>query len=102
MGYGVVLISPPGHMAVGVKGGEGIYGTYWKYEGSKYYYVETTGDGYGIGRIPPEYAHSTATIYPMRQLPDFDISFKATYTLPIAIIFTIGSIAIQQYRYRGC
>lgn len=80
MGYGVVLISPPGHMAVGVKGGEGIYGTYWNYEGSKYYYVETTGDGWDIGEIPPEYKDQSATIYPMRQLPDFDISFTSTYT----------------------
>jgi hypothetical protein len=80
MGYGVILINPPGHMAVGVKGGEGIYGTYWTYEGSNYYYVETTGEGYDIGVIPPEYADSKATIYPLRQLPDFDISFKSTYS----------------------
>ncbi len=73
MGYGVILISPPDHMAVGIKGGDNIYGTYWTYEGSKYYYVETTGEGYDIGQLPPEYAHSTAQIYPMQQLPDFDI-----------------------------
>jgi hypothetical protein len=67
-------------MAVGVKGGEGIYGTYWEYEGSKYYYVETTGDNWDIGKIPPVYEGQSATIYPMRQLPDFDISFTSTYT----------------------
>lgn len=79
MNYGVVLISPPGHMAVGIKGSDNIQGTYWTYEGSKYFYVETTGDGWDIGEIPPEYAHVSATIYPMRQLPDFDISFKTSY-----------------------
>lgn len=80
MGYGVVLISLPGHMAVGVKGGEGIYGTYWEYEGSKYYYLETTGKGWGIGEIPPEYKGMAAKIYPMRQLPDLSVSFKTTDT----------------------
>ncbi len=79
MGYGVVLISPPDHMAVGIKGGDNVYGTYWTYEGSKYYYVETTGEGYDIGQIPPKYEHTTAKVYPMQQLPDFDISFTTTY-----------------------
>jgi len=79
MNYGVVLLQFPRHMAVGIKGSDNIYGTYWTYEGSKYFYVETTGEGYDIGQIPPEYAHSTATIYPMQQLPDFDLSFNTTY-----------------------
>jgi hypothetical protein len=78
MGYGVVMIGPPGHMAVGVKGGEGIYGTYWNYEGSKYYYLETTGDGWDIGEIPPEYEGLDAEIYPMQQLPDLKVSFTTT------------------------
>jgi predicted transglutaminase-like cysteine proteinase len=79
MGYGVILISPTGHMAVGIKGGDNVYGTYWTYEGSKYFYVETTGEGYDIGQLPREYAQATAKIYPMLQLPDFDISFTTTY-----------------------
>jgi hypothetical protein len=79
MGYGVVMLGPPGHMAVGVKGGEGIYGTYWEYEGSKYYYLETTGDGWDIGEIPPEYEGLEAEIYTMQQFPDLAISFKSTY-----------------------
>ena len=69
MGYGVVLIEFPEHCAVGVKGGENVYGTYWEYEGSKYYYIETTGEGWGIGQLPEEYENTSAIIYPMIPTP---------------------------------
>ena len=69
MGHGVVLIMLPDHCAVGVKGGENIYGTYWEYEGSKYYYIETTGEGWGIGELPNEYKNTTASIRPMIPTP---------------------------------
>jgi hypothetical protein len=69
MGYGVVLIMLPDHCAVGVKGGENIFGTYWEYKGSKYYYIETTGEGWEIGKLPEEYENASATIYPMTPTP---------------------------------
>jgi len=66
MGYGVILIMYPGsHCAVGVKGGEGIHGTYFRYKEGKYFYVETTNTGWGIGAIPKEYAGVSAKIYGM-------------------------------------
>ena len=69
MGYGTVLINPPNHLAVGVLGGEEIYGTYWELDGGKYYYLETTGDGFQIGEIPPEYANTTAHLYELLPVP---------------------------------
>ncbi len=69
MGYGVVLLMLPNHVAVGVKGGEDIYGTYYDYEGSKYYYLETTGENWGIGKIPDEYKNASASISPMIPVP---------------------------------
>ena len=80
MGYGVVLIELPDHCAVGVKGGENAYGTYWEYEGSKYYYIETTGKGWGIGQLPEEYENMSAAIYPMIPTPiiTHDGSIKGT------------------------
>ena len=75
LGYGVVLLIFPetsgaeGHCAVGVAGGEGIYGTSWEYEGRKYYYLETTGEGWEIGDIPEEYRHASAYIYPLIPIP---------------------------------
>ena len=65
MGYGVILIELPGHCAVGVKGGDNIYGTYWEYAGEKYFYIETTDSGWAIGEIPDEYAEASADLYPM-------------------------------------
>lgn len=62
MGYGVVLLALPDHMAVGVKGVENLTGAYWLYEGNRYYYVETTGTGWQVGEIPAEYSGSPATV----------------------------------------
>lgn len=58
-----------GHMAVGVKCGEGIYGTSWTYEGDKYYYLETTSTGWEIGQIPDDLKNCSAHIYPMIPVP---------------------------------
>jgi predicted transglutaminase-like cysteine proteinase len=75
LGYGVVLLVFPetaeseGHCAVGVAGGEDVYGTFWKYGGKNYYYLETTGEGWEIGDIPEEYQQASAHIYPMIPIP---------------------------------
>ena len=75
LGYGTVLLSfdktddRAGHVAVGVKGGEGIYATSWTYEGDKYYYLETTSIGWEIGEIPDDFQNCLAHIYPMVPVP---------------------------------
>jgi len=69
MGYGVVLLALPDHMAVGVKGTENLPGAYWDYEGSRYYYVETTGTGWQIGKIPVEYKGAHARVLPLIPRP---------------------------------
>ncbi|NCB27198.1 MAG: hypothetical protein EOM62_17345 [Bacteroidia bacterium] len=65
MGYGVVLLALPGHMAVGVKGGSGVTGTYYLYNNVKYYYLETTGNGWKIGQIPDAYRNTKARVIPL-------------------------------------
>lgn len=62
-GYDTVLIQPPGHMAVGIYGDDDMPGYYWEYEGRKYYYIEPTGTGWGIGDIPETYKDSEAYIH---------------------------------------
>ena len=75
MGYGVVLLifpgtpGNPGHCAVGVLGGQGIYGTFWEYKGGKYYYLETTNTGWPIGQVPDKYRTASANIYDMTPTP---------------------------------
>ena len=61
--YDMVLIQPPSHMAAGIKGADDLPGVYYNYDGNKYYYIETTGEGWGIGDIPDRYEGESAYIY---------------------------------------
>jgi len=61
----VLLLLPsdsPEHMATGVAGEEGISGYYFPYDGRRYYYCETTGQGWELGDIPDDYAGVSARI----------------------------------------
>jgi len=85
MGYGTILINPPHHMAVGVLGGEEIYGTSWTLNGKKYFYLETTSGGRQIGEIPPEYQEAKAKLYELIPIPillDGWGSAEAVYRFP--------------------
>ena len=79
MGYGTVLFVLPGHMALGVKGSDTIPGTYLEYNGSRYYYVETTSSGFGIGEIPPEFQNSKVQIFTMNPIPSVLGQISANY-----------------------
>ena len=67
MGYGAVLVNLPEHVGVGVDVDH--YGTYWFYEGVKYYYVETTGEGWEIGELPEAHQGHSATVDPIIPVP---------------------------------
>jgi hypothetical protein len=60
-GYDMVLIQPPEHMGVGIYGSD-LYGSYWEEGGRDYYYIETTGEGWGIGDFP-ESLDDSAYVY---------------------------------------
>lgn len=77
MGYDVVLLKFPDHMGVGVMLSSGLSGSYYEYEGQKYYYLETTGENWEIGQIPPEFSGSSASIYPLIKPPSVEMSFNA-------------------------
>lgn len=61
--YDAVLLEPPGHMGVGLLIAEEFDGFAYRYGGRKYYYVETTTEGWGIGQIPDQYRDKTAQVY---------------------------------------
>ncbi len=63
LGYGAVLVDLPGHMAIGIQGGDNIEGTYYNYNGKRYYYTETTGTGWKLGAMPEQYKDQKAVIY---------------------------------------
>lgn len=60
--YDMILIGPPEHMAAGIYS-EVINGNYYELDGRDYYYIETTGTGWGIGDIPETYDGDRATLY---------------------------------------
>ena len=67
MGYDVALLilDNDNHCAVGIAGGVGVYGTYYIVDETKYYFIETTGDGWGIGDFP-SFDSGKAYIYPLK------------------------------------
>jgi hypothetical protein len=69
MGYDVILINPPGHFAVGVKDTGNLTGVSWEYNGTKYYYMETTGNNWRLGVIPDTYKNTIANLFPLVPVP---------------------------------
>jgi hypothetical protein len=109
MGYGVVLIrytadsgTDNGHLAVGVRGDESLYGTSFTYEGSKYYYVETTGTGWEIGQLPEEYKGREAYLYKMLPVPilthDWESEGKLGYIQLTVTVENLGSATANNVR----
>ena len=79
MGYGTVLFALPDHMALGVKGGDNLSGTYFEYNGGRYFYVETTSSGFGFGEIPPEYKDAKVQVLTMNPVPAIFGEMSAKY-----------------------
>ncbi len=68
LGYGAVLLQFEDHMAVGVKGGESIPGSYFEVGGDRYYYVETTSPDWEIGEMPGQMDGQPAKILSLNDL----------------------------------
>ncbi len=66
LGINVILLHLEGeqHIAVGVDV-PNTYGTYYEYLGTKYWFLETTAEGFGIGDYPKELKDDRAYIYPV-------------------------------------
>lgn len=71
MGYGVILLAmwDAEHMGVGVRGDSSITGAYYEYNGQRYYYIETTQEGWQVGEIPPSIENTSAEIQEVRFHP---------------------------------
>ncbi|MFP4559009.1 MAG: hypothetical protein ACLFO6_05890 [Archaeoglobaceae archaeon] len=108
MGYDVVLVQLPDHMAVGILGGEGVHGTYFQDGDKKYFYVETTGEGWEIGELPPQYSGiENATIHHLKPIPvlyidDWETGVKGDRIELTIKVSNIGSATAQNaYVYAG-
>ena len=69
MGYSVLLVLLPDHLALAVKYDKDFPGTYYEYGGKKYYYLEMTNQGWDLGQIPPQYRNQKATLIPLVNRP---------------------------------
>ncbi|MBI4188199.1 MAG: hypothetical protein HY529_03220 [Chloroflexi bacterium] len=67
MGYDValLLLRNAYHMAVGIALPDG-FGAYYQQNGKKYFYLETTGEGWQIGEFPPSITDPRAQVYPLK------------------------------------
>ena len=101
--YDVVLVNPPEHMAVGI--GIDAYGTYWELDGEKYFYLETTGEGWGIGEMPPEYEGGTAFIFEMEPTAiithDWEATIQGTRLTLIVEVKNSGTAAARLIKVYG-
>ena len=77
MGYDAVLLELPEHMALGIKCDPEQKGKSFEYEGSNYYYLETTGRDWQIGEIPEEYKDQPVNVVPVSRRPVINLNFKA-------------------------
>jgi len=68
MGYDTALLYFPyvSHMAVGVNL-QGAQGVYWREDRVKYFYLETTREGWRVGEVPPELKIDWAYVYPVKK-----------------------------------
>lgn len=106
MGYGVVLVEFPNHCGIGIKGGENVYGTYYEYGGSKYFYLETIGENWGIGELPDEYQGVSAQIYPMVPTPilthEWTVTGEGYYAILEVKVTDLGTATANNvYVYSG-
>lgn len=76
-GYDAVLLELPEHMAIGIKCNPKQKGKSFKYQGSSYYYLETTGRDWQIGEIPDEYMDQPVRVVPVYKRPMINLDFKA-------------------------
>lgn len=74
MGYDVMLVILPDHMALAVACNERHEGTYYEYENRRYYYLEVTNTGWNIGQIPREFQSSQAKLVPLLYRPRLRLS----------------------------
>ncbi len=106
LGYEVILIRfgdfPDGtsHLGVGISCNEKTPGTRWEYQGRHYYYLETTGSGWGIGELPEQYRGRLARVFPLNPVAilthSVETSAKGRYLELKVTVQNLGS-AVAEY-----
>lgn len=69
MGIDFVLLALPEHLALAVRCDGVLAERHISFRNKRYYYVETTMEGWEIGQVPPDYALAEVEVYPNEALP---------------------------------
>ena len=77
--YDVALLLFPGHMAVGFECRPETGQPHYRHHGRRYCYLETTGDDWDVGVVPPSVQGAVATIKPIIERPVLLVEFVAKY-----------------------
>ena len=64
-----ILLSLPEHLALAVQCDGVVAERYISFQNKKYYYIETTMEGWQIGQVPPDYAFAEVEVYPYEAAP---------------------------------
>jgi hypothetical protein len=64
--FETLILDFPSHIAVAIEERWDMGGAYYPHEGEKYFYIETTHSGWGIGEIPPELDGVPVDFYEVR------------------------------------
>lgn len=65
LGHGVVILLLPNHAAIGVAAPPGIQGDFVTWKGVRYFYAETTSEGWRIGDLPSGFTSAEAEVVPI-------------------------------------
>ncbi len=97
LGYKVSLIEfPDKHCAVGVSFVNGVQGTYFEDSEDRYFYLETTNTGWGVGEMPEELKAIEAYVYNMAPTPIITHNWKGTIGGDIAELeITVKNLGSQ-------
>jgi hypothetical protein len=95
MGYGVVLIELPKHMAVGVKCSSDIPGSSYDFNGQRYCYLETTGENWPIGQLPDEFKNLKPKIIQVYARPALDVIFTSKYEYDSKDVYVDVNVTVK-------
>ena len=100
MEYNVVLLLYPSHMACAVNI-ESVFGSYYLIDEEKYYYLETTGEGWELGEIPDEFHGVSAQYCEMIPTPIITHHWNASWDNGVLImsvlVENVGSALAENY-----
>ena len=100
LGYDVALLLFPGHVAVGFKCRPAAGQPYYRHHATRYCYLETTGENWDPGVVPPSFRGIAADVRPIVERPVMTVEFIANYG-PLAGGAAVGVNATVEVRNLG-